>query len=175
MLLRQGKLTRNEIAAAARVSPGTVSAIKAHITMGSYGDSGATEAETEEAIDAAETTFGLERDMQQALRSNISQLGPGLTITDGGTEYTTEAGRIDILAEDETGATVVIELKTGKAAPEALTQLLAYMGTFVGQGKVVGGVLVAGDFHARLIHAARAVPNVALQRYAFKFSFEPVK
>src|SRR5436190_14304302 len=124
-LLQESKLARDEIAAQARVSPGTVSAIKAHMTMNSYGGPAATDAETEELIEATEATFGLERDLQQALRANIEQLEHGLRVIDGGKERSTEAGRIDIVAQDAAGKTVIIELKAGAARPEALTQLLA--------------------------------------------------
>ena len=54
-------------------------------------------------------TFGLERDLQEALRDNIEQLEPGLKIIDGGTERTVAAGRIDITAEDKEGNLVVID------------------------------------------------------------------
>jgi len=175
-LLQEGKLGREEIAAKVGVSPGTVSAVKAHITMGTYGGSPASEAETDELIQATEATFGLERDLQVALRSNIQQLEDGLVIIDNGKEYATDAGRVDILARDRGDAIVVIELKAGTAAPEALTQLLAYMGTVRKQeGQAVRGILVAGDFHPRVIFAARAVPNVKLCRYRFKFTFEAVE
>jgi RecB family endonuclease NucS len=127
-LLETGGLTREQIASKVGVSPGTVSAIKAHITMGTYAGSAASDSETEELIEASETTFGLERDLQSALRANIEQLEPGLSIIDDGRERTTDAGRIDITAKDPQGAVVVIELKAGTGAPGALTQLLAYMG-----------------------------------------------
>jgi len=65
------------------------SAIKAHFTRGSYGAPAATEAETDELIEAADTTFGLERDMQHALHA-IDQLEPGLRIVDGGRERSTD-------------------------------------------------------------------------------------
>jgi RecB family endonuclease NucS len=45
-----------------------------------------------------EVTFGLEKDLQAALRGNIEQLEQGLVIVDGGAERTTIAGRLDILA-----------------------------------------------------------------------------
>ena len=139
--------------------------------MDTYGDK-----ETEELIAASEATFGLERDLQLALRANIEQLEPGLEIIDGGKELTTEAGRLDITARDKSGATVVIELKAGIAAPEALTQLLAYMGVVAQkEQKPVRGVLIAGGFHPRIIFAARAVSNVQLRQYRFKFTFEAVE
>ena len=45
-------------------------------------------------------TFKWERDLQAALRSNISQLEDGLEIIDSGREVTVESGRVDILARD---------------------------------------------------------------------------
>ena len=124
-------------------------------------------------IEAVEATFGLERALQAALRSNIEQLEPGLQIIDGGKERTTEAGRIDILARDAAGTTVVIELKAGMARPEALTPLLAYVGVIAGEEqRPPRGILIAEDFHPRVIFGARAVPSMQLWRYRFKFTFE---
>jgi len=83
-----------------------------------------------EALDAVETTFGLERDLQAALRKNIDQLEPGLSITDGGKEKQVASGRVDITAQDKQGSTVVIELKAGTADRETVGQILGYMGDF---------------------------------------------
>src|SRR5690349_961284 len=124
----------------------------------------------EDEFDALETTFGLERDLQEALRKNIAQLNAGLKIVDGDKEKIVESGRIDILAEDTNGTTVIIELKAGAADREAVAQILAYMGDLMTQGKAVRGILVAGDFPARTIAAAKAVPNLELKKYAFQFS-----
>jgi len=127
---------------------------------------------TEEATNAIKTTFGLECDLQQALRANLGQLEPGLKIVDGDKERVVESGRIDITAEDETGTAVVIELKAGTADREAIGQILSYMGDLQAQGKEkVRGILVAGNFTPRATAAAKAVPNVALQKYGFKFTF----
>jgi len=73
-LLTEDKLGREQIAAKAGVSLGTISAIKAHLTMGTYTEP----LEAEEVIEVMETTFGLERDLQIALRSNTEQLEQGL-------------------------------------------------------------------------------------------------
>ena len=127
-----------------------------------------------DAIDAMETTFGLERDLQLALRSNIEQLEQGLKITDGGKEQVVESGRIDIIAEDGQGATLIIELKAGAADREAIGQILGYMGDMSQKKKLVRGVLVAGEFTPRAISAARAVPNLVLKKYSFRFSFASV-
>ena len=125
-----------------------------------------------EEDDANELKFGLERDLQQALRANIGQLEPGLKVVDGGVERSVESGRIDITAEDVDGCEVIIELKAGMAELAALGQLLSYMGSAMpGQSRPVRGILVANDFHPRLVIAAKAVPTVSLMAYSFKFSF----
>jgi endonuclease len=59
---------------------------------------------------------------------NIEQLEPGLKIADGGSEKIVPSGRIDITCEDQAGKTVVIELKAGTAARDAIAQILSYLG-----------------------------------------------
>ena len=131
----------------------------------------------EEASDGAaakQTTFGLEADLQDALRSNISQLLSGLKIADGGSERKVETGYIDILARDESGNLVVIEIKAVTAPPATLAQILSYMnGIKKAENKAVRGIIVAPDFHPKLAAAAHMVPNVELIRYTIKFSFNP--
>lgn len=151
-LLRDGVDSR-QIAAQVGVQPGTVSAIQAHLTRGSYGDRNASNVEAEVA-DAMNMTFGLERDLQMALRGNIEQLEPGLTIIDGGREKIVASGRIDITARDQEGATVVIELKA-MADREAIGQILGYMGDLTEDGAPVRGILVAHDFVRSSVSAAR--------------------
>ena len=111
--------------------------------------------------------------LQRAVRAFISQLEPGLTIIDGGKEKSVEAGRIDITAEDTDGNLVAIELKVGTAGPEAIAQLLAYMGTVDNPARrKVRGILVANEFSPRVVQAAQAVSNVALKAYSFQMSFQ---
>lgn len=115
----------------------------------------------------------MENDLQRALRTNIAQLEPGLIVTDGGSEKTVDAGRIDVTAEDPNGNIVVIELKAGTAQPTVIAQLLAYMGTIENPAdKPVRGILVANDFAPRVVQAANAVPNITLKAYSFQFSFQ---
>jgi hypothetical protein len=128
-----------------------------------------------EVQQSLETTFGLERDLQAALRANISQLQDGLKIADGGKERTVPSGRVDILAVASDGTHVVIELKAGMADRDAVGQILSYMGDLDAEGKRnVRGILVAADFTERAISASNAVPNVHLMKYGFKFSFQGV-
>lgn len=160
-----------QIAKKLDLSVHTVRAIKAHVTMGTY----RTSTQDEKVEDALETTFGLESDLQKALRSNIDQLEPGLTITDGGKESTVQSGRIDIRAQDRTNNSVVIELKVGEADREAVAQILSYIGDLSEACSKVRGILVAGAFTPRAISAARAVQNLQLFKYSFKFAFEGVR
>jgi hypothetical protein len=135
---------------------------------------GDNDAEAHELEEAIEAKFGIERDMQTALRSHIEQLEQGLKIIDGGKETVVESGRIDITAEDRGGSTVVIELKAGEAGRDAIGQILAYMGDLTGGKKSIRGILVAGDFSLKAVAAARIVPVLQLRKYSFKFSFEAV-
>lgn len=124
--------------------------------------------------EARELTFSLERDLQAALRKSIDQLDPGLTIVDGGAEYSVASGRIDILAQDASGRRVVIELKAVRASRDAVGQILAYMGDIQEQtGEEVRGVLVAPEFDNRSLSAARVVPTLRLVTYGFTFTFTP--
>jgi hypothetical protein len=133
------------------------------------------ETNEEVLIEAEEITFGLERDLQAALRANIEQLEPGLKIIDKGKERLTEAGRIDITAFDKKGNVVIIELKAGEAKHEIITQVLAYM-TAVAEAdkKPVRGILVAGTFPKKVILASRAIPNLEIKQYSFQFTFAEV-
>lgn len=135
----------------------------------------AREAEIQYDEEAEEMTFSLERDLQDALRTNISQLEPDLKIADGGKERVTDAGRIDITATDKKGGLVIIELKAGTAKTKAISQLLAYMGAVAeSDKKPVSGILIAGDFEKNAVWAASAVPNIQLKKYSYKFSFKDV-
>jgi RecB family endonuclease NucS len=104
-------VNRHEIAERLGVTPGQVSAVKAVAARGNR----SSDIGTDEIVgDAIETTFGLERDLQKALRDHIEQLEPGLTIIDADKEQTVSSGRMDITARDRAGATVVIELKAAR-------------------------------------------------------------
>jgi RecB family endonuclease NucS len=121
--------------------------------------------------DSKKQRFSLERDMQNALRKNIKDLDPNLTIIDDGAERSVDSGLIDILCEDK-DAIVVVELKAGTADRNSIGQILAYMGDIKQEEeRAVKGILVAHDFHPKAKSAASMVPNLVLKRYAIKFDF----
>ena len=175
-LLSEG-LENKQIAAQVGVTPGQVAAVKAHVTMRTYGGGESNDtAEEAEIATAVDTAFGLERDLQMALRRNIDQLQPGLTVADGDKEQIVASGRIDIKARDQHGRIVVIELKAGEPDRDSIGQILAYMGVLMNQDDEthVRGILVAKEFTPRTVSAARAAANIRLVQYRFRFTFETV-
>ena len=155
-----------------RLSP----AEKAWVTMDLKRSKEFEQAAEEAVEEAVHATFGLERDLQLALRSNIEQLELGLKIIDGGKEKRVDAGLIDITAEDTAGSPVVIELKAGTANREAVGQILGYMGNLqLDSERPVRGIIVAQDFDSAAIAASGVLPNLQLKKYSFHFSFESVR
>lgn len=118
--------------------------------------------------------FEIERHLQDSLRLEIEQLEPGLVIEDGGDERSVESGFIDILAKDQNGDLVVIELKSGTAKREAIGQIVGYMGDLMAEepDTNVRGILVAADFDKSCQSGVRAIPTLSLKRYRFSFTFE---
>jgi len=116
--------------------------------------------------------IGLERDLQKALRREISQLGLDLVLIDDGVERAVASGFIDITAGDASGVAVAIELKAGTADRTAVGQILSYMGDLAEEeGGPVRGILIAHDFDHKARSAARVVPNLLLRSYAVHFAF----
>lgn len=136
-------------------------------------------AEGETPLMAMETSVSLERDLERSLVTNLSQLERGLRVyhADGlqGHQLDTDVvGRIDILAVDEQGGFVVIELKAGEADERVYGQILRYMGWVkreLAGGKPVRGIIVANSFHERAKYAMEATPNIKLVRYEVSFRF----
>jgi hypothetical protein len=124
---------------------------------------------TEEVINQR---FGIERDMNVALRRDILRLDQNLKIIDGGSERAVDSGFIDITCEDDNGL-VVVELKAGKADSRAIGQILGYMGDLQEEEneKKVRGILVAHDFDKRAKAAARVIPTLTLKKYSIEFKF----
>ena len=160
--------------------PRKIANLKAHLTsyvrfkeQDANGELPEAGGEDSDESAAQQLTFGLEADLQHALRSNISQLADDLVLMDKGHERRVQSGFIDILAQDPDGTLVVIELKAVPASPATLAQVLSYMNDLQeSERKPVRGIIVAPDFHPRLIAACRQVPKVQLVRYRFNFAFE---
>ncbi len=126
--------------------------------------------------DSLVTMASLERDLHTYLANRINEIEDGLTLVKGGSEYHTNAGRIDLLSKDAKGNTVVIELKAGIAKDNAMGQLLGYMGCISAEtNSNVRGILVASDFDTRVEYAAQGLDAVKLVKYQLSFQFDVVQ
>jgi RecB family endonuclease NucS len=116
--------------------------------------------------------FRYERELQAAIRRQLSLVEPGLVEADGGRERSVATGKIDIVARDEAGRFVVIELKAGPCPQGALEQLLAYASDLDGEtGTRCRAILVAAQFSDRLRAAAKRVDDLALVTYELQMGF----
>jgi hypothetical protein len=130
------------------------------------------ETTSDEEVEA--TLFRYERELQVAVRRQIDSLEPGLVIADGGVERSVATGKIDVLAKDEKGDFVVIELKAGTCPSGALEQVLGYSEDLQQEtGTHSRAVLIASDFPERLRSAARRVNDLKLITYKIQLAFEP--
>lgn len=124
-------------------------------------------------------SLSLERDLEQSLLAKLDLLEPGLRLFDGaaggGRQLDTGVvGRLDLLAVDQQGRLVVIELKGGRVDDRVCGQILRYMGWVaknLANGARVRGIIVANEFTERVRFAAEAMPDVDLVRYEVRFSF----
>ncbi len=134
-----------------------------------------TESEIDENISQSiDTQVSLEKDLQQYLSGRVQELESGLKLIDGGIEYKTDAGRIDLLAKDVKNNLVVIELKSGKAKDAALGQLLGYIGCLSETNNNVRGILVASSFDSRVIYAVKGLSNIKLINYELSFNLKEI-
>lgn len=122
--------------------------------------------------------FALEAHLRDFLARNLDRIEPGLKLYETeeheGIEFPVEHGRIDLLAVDNAGKYVVLELKLSRGRNKALGQLLYYMG-WVDQhlgNAPCRGLIVASEISNELKVAVARVPGVELARYKMNFSIE---
>jgi RecB family endonuclease NucS len=133
----------------------------------------ASDDETIDVGELAETSISLERDIEDHLVHHLDALESGLKFV--GRQVSTDIGRIDILAEDSTGLRVVIEVKVGDAKDSALGQIARYLGWYAKtEGKSPRGILIAATFPDGVQYAAAAIQDLALVAYRVQFSFEEI-
>lgn len=132
------------------------------------------EPEGQETAEPSEIGDGIdgERELKEALRDNLEQLEEGLKFVE--VERYVKFGFIDIVAQDKSGTTVVIELKKGEADHHAVGQVASYMGALLEDGVPVRGMLIAYSFSHRGVAAASVVRDLELHRYGHHFRFERV-
>jgi len=128
-----------------------------------------------------DTSVSLEHDLEQWLLTDLGALEEGLGLYHddlrGHQFHAGGAGRIDILATDQNGGLVVVELKAGKADDRTCGQILGYMGWVteeLAEDQPVRGIIVAHEFTERLRYAVKAMPNLQLKAYRVSFEFDDV-
>lgn len=126
-----------------------------------------------EALEPSGLAFRLEREMQSAVRKQLTNLEEGLVEADGGFERRVSTGSIDIVARDTQGRLVVIELKAGQCPAGAMEQVLGYAEALqdAEPNETVRAILIASEFSDRIRSAARRTTDLKLLRYEFNLRF----
>lgn len=118
-----------------------------------------------------ESSLSLERDLEDHIIGHLDALEAELELVSR--QETIEVGRLDLLAKDRNGETVIIELKAGEAKDAAIGQIARYMGWFSRKnGRTPRAILVAGSFSESVRYAAMAIPGLKLVTYRVSFNFE---
>jgi RecB family endonuclease NucS len=119
--------------------------------------------------------FRYERELQDAIRRQLTQVEPGLVEADGGRERLVATGKIDIVALDLAGHFVVIELKVGPCPHGALEQVLAYSTDLEAEtGTPCRAILVASQFSDRIRAAAKRARDISLVTYELQLGLAEV-
>jgi hypothetical protein len=91
-----------------------------------------------------------EKFLEDYCAENPDLVESGLQLVEGGRQYPTATGPIDLLCVDQAGCYVVVEIKVDEAGDSAFGQLLRYMAWVhvdLPEGRDnVRGILLAGDF-----------------------------
>ena len=126
--------------------------------------------------------FAFERDLQNYLVKNLESIESGLKLynQDGitGVEFPVGGRRIDILAVDNQGDLVVIELKVSKGHDKVIGQILRYMGwiklNLAEDEQKVRGIIIAKDISNDLRLACSVTQDITLKEYSITFSLDKV-
>jgi len=129
------------------------------------------ESTQQELTEYVESSLSLERDLEDQIVSHLDVLEPGLTLVSR--QESSDVGRLDLLARDSEGRTVIIELKAGEAKDSSIGQIARYMGWYATkEGKPPRAMLVASGFAEPVRWAAKAIPGLKLVTYRVQFFFE---
>lgn len=129
------------------------------------------ESTPQELTEYVESSLSLERDLEDQIVSHLDALEPGLTLISR--QESSDVGRLDLLARDSEGRTVIIELKAGEARDSSIGQIARYIGWYADkEGKPPRAMLVASGFAAPVRWAAKAIPGLKLVTYRVQFAFE---
>lgn len=138
--------------------------------------------EPSEATPGASEEFAYEHDLRDYLARNLHIIEPSLKLyTDEGitgVEFPVGGRYIDILAVDQAGGYVVIELKVSKGYDRVVGQLLRYVSwikkNHAEPGQGVRGIIIAKQISEDLRLACSEVSSVSLYEYALSVAVKRV-
>jgi hypothetical protein len=117
-------------------------------------DKAATARRSHQQRNVATGKFAYEEELQMFLRDRPDELEQGLRLLDGGVEYRTSIGLIDLLCSDARGDLVVLELKVGATSDQVAGQVFRYMGwaeeSLAKKDQHVRGIIVARNISEKL-------------------------
>lgn len=119
------------------------------------------EEEEKNLRDLLEEVFS-ESVLEGALERNPGVIEPGLTLVEGGRQFPTDVGPIDLLCRSYRGRYVVVELKKGRASDKVIGQALRYMGwvsLYMSPTDFVEGIIVGRDISDKLRFAIRGMQH----------------
>ncbi len=127
--------------------------------------------------------FAYESDLRNYLAKNLSLIEPGLCLYEdegiAGIEFPVGGRFIDILAVDNAGGLVVIELKVSRGYDRVLGQLMRYMAWIAksqaDNNQRVRGVIVAREISEGLLLARSLVPGILLMEYQLSLTLNRIE
>jgi RecB family endonuclease NucS len=137
---------------------------------------------TEPAEPSSGHAFAAETHLRDYLAQHLDLIEDGLQLfadEDGtnGVEYSTDMGRIDILAVDANEGLVVIELKVGRGPDAVCGQLLRYRNwvkRHIANGKRVRGIIIAQHISDRIRYSLIDAEDVYLKEYEINLALRDV-
>lgn len=138
--------------------------------------------EPSEVTSEGSDEFAYEHDLRDYLARNLHIIEPALRLyTDEGitgVEFPVGGRYIDILAVDQAGGYVVIELKVSKGYDRVVGQLLRYVSwikkNHADPGQGVRGIIIAKKISEDLRLACSEVPSVSLYEYALSVAVKRI-
>ncbi|WP_054076029.1 endonuclease NucS domain-containing protein [Comamonas testosteroni] len=148
--------------------------LDASIETGELAAAVVDESTLQDLTEYVKSSLSLERDLEDQIVSHLDVLEPGLTLVSR--QEISDVGRLDLLARDAEGRTVIIELKAGEAKDSSIGQIARYIGWYAQkEGKPPRAILVASGFAEPLRWAAKAIPGLKLVTYQVQFVFEEAR
>jgi hypothetical protein len=126
--------------------------------------------------------FAYEHDLRDYLAKNLHIIEPALKLYSDegitGVEFPVGGRYIDILATDQSGSYVVIELKVSRGYDKVVGQLLRYVNwikkNHAEQSQSVRGIIIAKQISEDLLLACSGLPTVSLFEYELSVSVRKV-